>query len=184
MSNLQIEDWLNDFYNLNPDAVNAEEEKPKKKASTLMLVDELSAMDLRNMNFYKNLSDEHKKEINLWTLMRYMSSSQNSSEHHILMVNDLVNCNFNLVRKHPELQWKLLALCGTGKKQFHKWLGVPKGIKKNKLEDAVLQHKPFLNDDELEIFMKINTTDDLIVFFKDYGYDDKTISELLDATKK
>jgi hypothetical protein len=171
------ENWLEEFYTLNPDAIK-EEPKKKKKESTLSLTSELNAMDLSDMNFYKNLSDEHKKEISLWVLMRYMSSSQQASEHHLMMVNDLVNHNYNNLSKHPELQWKLLALCGTHRKQFHPWIAPPKGIKKNRIEEAVLERYPLMKDDELELFLKINTQEDLELFFKENGYDDKAIKEI------
>jgi hypothetical protein len=172
-----MSDWLDDFFQLNPDKV-IEEEKTKKKASTLTLQVELPAMDLRDMDFYKNLSDDHKKEISLWVLMRFMSSSQAASEHHLMMVNDLVNHNFNVISKHPELQWKLLALCGTKRKQFHPWIAPPKGVKKNKIEQALIDHFPLMKDDELELLLQINTQEDLEQFFKDNGYDDKTIKEI------
>lgn len=178
-----MSNWVEDFYELNPDAVQVEEPKKKKKESTLGLDQELPAMDFRNMNFYKGLTDEQKKEISIWVLMRFMSSSQKDSEHHIMMVNDLVNHNFNNLAKHPELQWKLLALCGTNKKQYHPWIPPPKGVKKNKVEEAILKHYPLLRDDELELFMKLNTKAELEAFFKDNGYDDKTIKELFKGDK-
>src|ERR1700756_3326032 len=137
-----VEDWMSNFFELNSDAIQEEEVKKKKKESTLTLQMELPAMDFRDMNFYANLSDEHKKEISLWLLMRYMSSSQNNTEYHLMMVNDMVNHNFSSLSKHPELQWKLLAMCGTKRKQFHPWIAPPKGIKKNKLEEAILQFRP------------------------------------------
>jgi hypothetical protein len=180
-----ISDWIDGFYELNPDAVRATDEPiKKKKENTLSLQVELPAMDYRNMDFYKNLSDEHKKEISLWVLMRFMSSSQNQPEHHIMMVNDIVNNNFSNISKHPELQWKLLALCGTGRKQFHPWIPPPKGIKKNKLEQAVLTHYPLLKDSDLEMLLSINTQEDWEQFFKENGYDDKTISELFKSNTK
>jgi len=182
--NNEVGDWLEGFYDSNPDAVKEEVTKKKKKESTLTLQMELPAMDLGNKNFYRDLSDEHKKEIGIWVLMRFMSSSQNNAEHHIMMVNDLVNHNFNNLSKHPELQWKLLALCGTGKKQFHPWIAPPKGIKKNKVEAAILEHYPLLRDDELEMLLRINTQEDLEEFFKDNGYDDKTIKELFKGDAK
>lgn len=175
--------WVDEFYAMNPDAIRDEEPKKKKKESTLGLPTELMAMDTQNMDFYKNLSDEHKKEISLWVLMRFMSSCQGMPEHHIMMVNDLVNHNFNNIAKHPELQWKCLALCGTGRKQFHPWIAPPKGVKKNKVEAAIIEHFPLLNDDELELLLKINTQEDLEGFFKENGYDDKTIKELFKDTK-
>ena len=179
-----VADWLNGFFELNPDAAQEEDEKAKKKESTLTLAMELPAMDFSNKDFYKNLSDEHKKEISIWVLMRYMSSSQAAAEHHIMMVNDLVNNNFNSLTKHPELQWMLLALCGTGKKQFHPWIPPPKGTKKNKVEAAILEHYPLLRDDELEMLLNINTKEELEQFFKDNGYDDKTIKELFKSDGK
>ena len=178
MSN-EVGNWLEDFVELNPDAIKEEEPKKKKKESTLSLQAELPAMDFRNKNFYRDLSDEHKKEISLWVLMRFMSSCQGMPEHHLMTVNDLVNNNFSNLSKHPELQWKLLSLCGTGKKQYHPWIPPPKGIKKNKLEAEILIHYPLLRDDELEMLIKINTKEDFEQFFIEMGYDNKTIKELL-----
>ncbi len=179
----EVENWMSEFFDLNPDAVKEEEIKAKKKASTLTLAMELPAMDNRDMNFYKNLSEEHKKEISLWVLMRYMSSSQSAAEHHIIMVNDLVNHNFSNLSKHPELQWKLLALCGTKKKQYHPWIAPPRGIKKNKLEQAILDIKPMKNSD-LELWMSINNNKEVLSeFFRDNGWDDKAIKDLLKDVK-
>lgn len=178
-----MSNWLEGFFELNPDAIEVEIESSKKK-STLTLEMELPAMDFRNKDFYKNLSDEHKKEIGLWLLMRFMSSSQSAPEHHLMMVNDLVNHNFNDLSKHPELQWKLLALCGTGRKQYHPWIPPGKGVKKNKLEEAILKFYPLMRDDDLELYIQVNTRADFEQFFKDNGYDDKSIKELFKAETK
>lgn len=180
-----MQDWLSGFYELNPDAKEEEVvEKVKKKASTLTLAVELPAMDYCNKNFYRDLSEEHKKEIGIWVLMRFMSSSQGDAEHHIMMVNDLVNHNFNALSKHPELQWKLLAMCGTNKKQFHPWIPPPKGAKKNKIEEAVLAYFPLIKDEDLEMLLSINTQDDLTTMFKENGLDDKAIKEIFKDSAK
>lgn len=173
-----ISDWLGSFHQLNPDAVAVVEEVTKKKESTLSLQQELPAMDYGDKNFYKNLSDEHKKEISIWLLMRYMSSSNSAAEHHLMMVNDLVNQNFTSLTKHPELQWLLLTLCATHKKQFHPWIPPPKGAKKNKIEEALIQFFPLMKDDDLELMMKINSQADLESFFKENGFDDKTVKDI------
>jgi hypothetical protein len=180
-----IGDWRDSFFEMNPDAVIEEEEKPKKKVSTLTLDMELPAMDFCNKNFYRDLSDEHKKEISLWILMRYMSSSQNYPEHHLMMVNDLVNNNFNSLSKHPELQWMLLALCGTNRKQYHPWIAPSRGgAKANKLGQAFAEIYPLMKDDDIELIMKLNTEEEMKTFFKDNGYDDKTIKELFKGVAK
>ena len=178
----EVENWLGNFFDLNPDAVA--EEEIKKPTSTLLLNDELTAMDFCNKTFYRNLSEQHKKEISLWLLMRYMSSSRLDSEHHLLLVNKLVNHEFNTLRKHPELQWLLLSLCGTGKKQYHTWIKPPKGTKKNPLEQAILNYYPLLKDDEIDMLLDINTKTDFEQFFKDNGYDDKSIKDLFKGSVK
>lgn len=179
-----MSNWVEDFFALNPDAVKEEvDTKKKKKESTLGLDRELPAMDYRNMDFYNSLTPDEKKEISLWLLMRFMSSSQKDPIHHLLMVNDVVNVNFSVIAKHPELQWKLLVMCGTKTKQFHPWVAPPKGAKKNKLEEAVLGLYPLMKDDELELFLQVNTKEELEEFFKDNGFDDKTIKELFKGDK-
>lgn len=179
-----MQDWLNGFFEMNPDAVEVVEEKPKKKVSTLTLDMELPAMDFCNKNFYRDLSPEHKKEISLWMLMRFMSSSEGNAAHHLLSVNDFVNHNYTALAKHPELQWKLLAICGTMRRQKHPWIPPPRGTKKNKIEEALLDLYPLIKDDDIELMLKLNTKTDLEQLFKENGYDDKTIKELFKGEAK
>lgn len=179
-----VNDWIDGFYELNPDAVRTEEVKAKKKESTLTLAMELPAMDYRKKDFYTNLSEEHKKEISLWVLMRYMSSCQGDAEQHLSIVNDVVNVNFAALSKHPELQWKLLSICGTNKKQFHPWIAPGKKAKKNKLEEALLQFYPLMKDSDLEMLQQINTREDFEQFFKENAFDDKAIKEIFDGKTK
>lgn len=180
-----VEEWRRSFFDLNPAAVEEDEVnlKAKRKESTLTLAMELPAMDYRDKDFYKNLSDEHKKEISMWILMRYMSSSQSDAELHLSLVNDVVNVNFSLLSKHPELQWKLLSICGTNKKQFHPWIPPGKRGAKNKLEETLVKFFPLMKDDELEMLLEINTQEDLTAFFKENAFDDKTIKELFKGYK-
>lgn len=177
--------WIEEFYELNPDAIQyVGKQKKEKKETTLKLEDELRAMDFGDKKFYDKLTPEQKKEFSAWILMRFMSSSQNNSEHHILMVNDVVNAGFNSITKHPELQWLLLSVCGTKKKQFHPWIAPPKGIKKNKLEEALLKINPLLSQRDVLLLQKINTTDEFADYFKSYGYDDDVIDVILDRKQK
>ena len=175
--------WIDEFYKLNPHAsgssVEAEETKKEHKLDLFKVI--LPALDRRDTNFYENASEEHKKELGkqVWTLTRWMSSAKSNAEHHLLIVNDLVNKNSSDLKRHPELQWKLLALCGVGKSQMHQWIAPPKGIKKNKVEEAVLKIYPLLKNDDLELLLKVNSDEDLTELFKGAGLSDKEIKELL-----
>jgi hypothetical protein len=173
-----IEQWRNEFFSLNP-TTDDETVSLGKKENTLSLSSELNAMDLCDREFYSNLSDVHKKEISLWVLMRYMSSSANSAERHLLYVNSFVNYNFSVLNKHPELQWKLLTVCGTRKKQMHQWIPPHKKTKKNRLEELLYTMFPLMKRDEVELLLQINTAEDLTAFLKENAMDDKAIKDIL-----
>lgn len=182
MSN-ELTDWIDGFYTLNPDAARHDSAKAKKPAAIPLQL-ELSAMDNCDMGFYMSLTPEQKKEISLWILMRFMSSSQSSAVQHLTLVNDMVNVNFNIISKHPELQWKLLAVCGTNKKQFHTWIPPGKKAKKNKLEEALISLNPLMKDDELELLQRVNTQADFELYFRENAFDDKTIKEIFKSDTK
>jgi hypothetical protein len=94
----------------------------KAKEKLLDIKDVLSNLDCNNYEYYNNLSDDEKKEISSFVLMRFLSSSSgNYPEHYLLCVNDIVNYNFSILNKHPNLMWMSLALCGIGSKQYHPW---------------------------------------------------------------
>lgn len=139
----------------------------------------LSALDRNDHEFYNTLTDEEKKEFAGWLTMRWASSCHGNPEHYLLYINDLVNVNFHVLRNHPELIWKLLAVCGTGKKERHVWIPVPKKKKKSVLQAELSKVYPLYKDDEIDVLISVNTKDELAEIFSDYGYDDKEIKKLL-----
>jgi hypothetical protein len=171
-----VDNWLDKFRGLNPGTIPTETKKTKDFALPIATV--LSALDKGDKNFYDNLSEDEKKSMSLWLLMRWMSSTKSLKEHHLMMVNDIVNYNFSDLSKHPELQWKLLSMCGSGKNQYHEWISPPKGMKKNRMEELIFKFYPMMNDNEIELMLKINTENELETFLKDNGYDDKLIKDV------
>lgn len=149
------------------------------KETKLNIFDVLKELDRCNFSYYRSLSDAEKKSMSLWVLTRWMSSSENHREHHLLMVNDLVNNGASELKNHPELQWMSLCICGTGTVNKHKWIAPPKKPKKDRLFDAILKLKPHLKDDEIEMMIAILTKDEIIELLKDSGLDDNEIKEIL-----
>lgn len=176
-----MSNWVEQFFELNPDAVRVEETKEKKsKEYKLDLFKEvLPALDRRDKKFYSALNDEQKKDISIWTLTRWMSSTIRDSDLQLSNVNAICNVHSKVLTKHKELQWMLLAVSGTGRPERHEWIAPPRGAKKNRLEELVLERFPSLRDAELDLFLALNTVEDLEQFLKDNGLDDKTINELL-----
>lgn len=126
----------------------------------------------------------------MWVIMRYVSSVGSSikdiDEHYLLMTNEFVNTHFNILRHHPELQWRLMQLCGIGKSQYHYWIqpGKGAGAKMSKLEKWLVEVYPDLNDDELELLITSNAQEDFEQMMRDAGLDDKAIKELFKKGKK
>lgn len=187
MSN-EVGDWLAGFHDLNPATADVEDDTKAKTYKLDLFRQVLPALDRRDKFYFSRLTPEEKASIEPWLLMRWMTSAVSDREqpHYLLSINDFVNNNFScLVQKktlgiegHKELQWMLLALCGTGKTPQRKFMKPPKGAVKNRLEEALLSFFPLLKDSDLELLIQINTQDDLKQFFIDNGYDDKTIKEI------
>lgn len=141
----------------------------------------LNAIDNNDLEFYNNLNEDQKKEFSPWVAMRFASSAAGGnvvSSFYLMMVNELVNKNFNDLYKYPALQWKLLACCGAGQKIYHPWIKPPKGVKKNKLESLISKTYPGANYDEIQMMLELNTDAELKQLAKEMGYDDKEIKDL------
>jgi len=175
----EVENWREEFYTLNPDAIQDEVEVKKKAYTNDLFGVVIPALDRRNKKFYSTLTEEQKKEISIWTLTRWMSHAYSDTAKQICNVNHVANIDSKFLTKHKELQWMLLSMTGSGRPVKHEWIAAPKGIKKNKLEEALLNHFPLLRNDELELLLRLNTKKDFELFFKENAYDDKTIKELL-----
>ena len=84
----------------------------------LTIKNEMSAIDTKNRTWYNSPTDDEKKKVGIWVLMRYCSSVKNNvtdiEEHYLEFTNEIVNVHFNTLR-HPELQFKLMQAIGIGK---------------------------------------------------------------------
>ena len=140
----------------------------------------LEAIDRNDFGFYSRLTPEQKKAFSPWLAMRYASSATGpAAYHYLLMVNDIVNTDFSTLTKHPELQWMLLAVCGIGRPTFHPWIPPGKGKKKkSKLFDFVRQAYPTMEHKDIDLWLTLNTKEDIKQLAVESGMDDKEIKEL------
>lgn len=167
-----------------------------KKEFKLDMFELLTALDKRDFKFYSTLTDEQKKSFAGIVAMRWMSSAPYSDVmdeiFHILVVNDSANQHFwnSEITKHPELQYLMLACCGTGStkipsraphwaKSKHAWIKGPATKKrKNKSMQILSDFYPTANTEELQMFFNMNDADDIIGIAKMMGRQDEQIKEL------
>ena len=147
----------------------------------LTIKEEMRAIDTKDRAWYESLTEEEKKKLSPWLLMRYTSNCSDKmfTEHFLEWTNEVVNVHFNKLRKHTQLQFQLLQLVGLGKSVFHPWIQPGKAQKKNKLQAWIIENYKHLNDDEIDILIKETSKDEWKNIFIEYGMDDKQIKELL-----
>ena len=141
----------------------------------------MRSIDTKDRGWYDSLTEEEKKKVGIWLLMRYTSSCGDKmfSEHYLEWTNEVVNVHFNKLRKHPQLQYQLMQLEGLGKSTFHPWIAPGKAMKQSKIQKWVIENYSHLNDDEVEIFISTKTKEDFVELFEEHGMDKKQIKELL-----
>lgn len=148
----------------------------------------MAAIDLRKFNWYENLTEEDRDEVNkkMWIFQRWASSVSANvysiNEHYLTLMNDLVNVNFNDLTKHPELQIRLMQCVGLGTSQEHPWIKPMKKKKdtsgNKKLFKYYVQIFPSMNDDEIA-FMMDSPKAEIKEFLQLQGLDDKKIKGML-----
>lgn len=143
----------------------------------LPLKDILAAVDYNAKSAWKELSDDERKQVSFWLLNRYVSNVEGNYEKKALAVfktNEYFNKNFNELQKnHKQLLWQLLcASGGTGKIEFHPWMGLKqKKDVSNKAVKLLMQIYPNKKQDEVELLARISTTKEIKELASEHGYD-------------
>ena len=152
----------------------------------LPLNDVLNAIDRRDFDWYSNLSDDMKKKWSSWLFVRYTSSVKGSGAADALLnTNEFVNKYYTDLYKHEELMWKLMCLTGSGKKQFHEWIKPPTSTKKkDKVSEFISETFPHMKSDEIELYRKLNSDDDIKRMAIDMGMLDKDVDEIFGKKKR
>lgn len=141
----------------------------------------INAIDNRNYEFYDNLSDEEKKEVSPYVLLRWISSvdgNRDIQEYYIEAVNELVNKDhWNLSKDHKALLWKLYASCGMGGKVKHQYIKAGGKEKANKIEKLLCEIYPAWKMSDIKLMASMMTKEDKNELFDKMGFDKKQRKE-------
>ena len=156
----------------------------------LALNEVLTNLDKKNLKYYDSLSEEEQKEFQPFVLMRFLSSSDNSSleaKYSLITTNEFVNQYLWELPKEKELHAKLLAASGLGFKQKHSWIAA-----KNKNTDIVKDFIKMIsnmngqnpNRLELDIHIKNLTYVKLVDLLDEYGIQKDEAKKITNHYKK
>lgn len=150
-------------------------------AAKLDIKRELSAVDLKNYDFYDKLTPEEQKEFSPYVLMRFIASVQGDrdiQEWFLEMTNEMVNKNhWDLSKNHKALLWKLYAATGAGVKCFHPYLAAGKKEKANKIEKLLVELYPAMKMSEIKMLAAMMDKKDREELFDKMGFDKKQRKE-------
>jgi hypothetical protein len=150
----------------------------------LTIKEEMRAIDTKNRSWYDSLTDDEKKKLSPWVLMRYTSNVKHDisdfEEHYLEWTNELVNVHFNTLRHHSELQFKLMQTVGLGKIMFHPWIAPgKKGGDSTKAHQTLGEIYKHLNGDEIDILVNQHSKEELTDLLEQYGYKPADIKKIL-----
>jgi hypothetical protein len=151
--------------------------------SNISIKNEMLAIDTKDRGWWNRLTDEERKKVGPWILMRYTSACKNNNrqfeEHYLEWTNELVNVHFNSLSHHPQLQIQLMQAIGLGISMYHPWIAPGKKGTSNKLHQTFQKIYRHLNDDELDIMINMHDKDELTELLEQHGIDKKEIKKLL-----
>ena len=140
----------------------------------LTIANEMKEFDLKNRNFYLDLTDEEKKKFSNFLMIRWGSSvqgSQDLQEFYVIATNERLNKHFFSINKHPKLQWLCATSVSPGMGTHrHTWIAPKKkeagatGFKKQLAE--LFPNKKM---DEIELLAAITTKKELDAYLKQLG---------------
>ena len=149
----------------------------------LHISNEMRQLDLKNRDFYDELTPEERKKFSTFLMIRWSSAVQvgnssrdkNIEQYYLQSCNENLNKHFFAISKHPKLQWLLATTVGPGVGEYrHPWIAPkkkqPGASAKRKALTAMYPH---YKDDEIEVMMQIVSDKEIKQYAKDSGEDPK-----------
>jgi len=144
---------------------------------------EMAQLDLRNRQFYDELTDEERKKFSTYLMLRWGSVVNGIPElqqYYLQAINERVNKRFFDINKHPKLQWLLLTTVSPNMgKHRHEWIAYNSKIAKNKRAQKLLELYPHIKSDEAELLSYKISNEEFQAILMNFAMSDKEIKEAM-----
>ena len=152
-------------------------------SNKLDIINEMAQLDLRNREFYDELTDEERKKFSTYLMLRWGSVVNGIPElqqYYLQAMNERVNKRFFDINKHPKLQWLLLTTVSPNMgKHRQEWMAYSSKTTKNKRAQKLLELYPHIKTDEAELLSTQISDTDYKSMLVELGYSDKEIKEAM-----
>ena len=143
----------------------------------LTIANEMREFDLKNRDFYSELTNEEEKKFSNFLMIRWGSSVQGSrdlQEFYVISTNERLNKHFFAINRHPQLQWLCASSVSPGMGTHrHQWISPKKkdenaastGTKKKQL----MMLFPNMKGSDVELLSKIITQKEIDAYLRELG---------------
>jgi len=144
----------------------------------LSIHNEMQQFDLKNRNFYAELSDEERKKFSPFLMIRWGSAvegSQELQEFYLVATNERFNKHFFTLSRHPALQW----LCATTVSPDmgtprHNWIAPKKKEPgASSIRKQLAEIYPEMKDDDIAVLASITSKKQIDEHLKLMGQETK-----------
>jgi hypothetical protein len=144
----------------------------------LSIANEMAQFDLKNRQFYEELTDDERKKFSNYLMIRWGSAVQGSrdlQEFYLISCNERFNKHFFAINRHPKLQWLCATTVSPGMGSHrHQWIA-PKKKENNDTAQKKMLSELFANmkADEIEVMATVNTKKELDAYLRELGRESK-----------
>ena len=144
----------------------------------LSIQNEMVQFDLKNRDFYDELTDEERKKFSNYLMIRWGSAVQGSpdlQEFYVISTNERLNKHFFDVNKHPKLQWLMATSVSPGMGTYrHQWIAPKKKESgNNEVKKALMELYPMMKMSDVEALAAITDKKELKEYLREHGGTDK-----------
>ena len=154
-------------------------------SNKLDIGNEMAQFDLKNREFFDELTDDEKKKFSPYIMIRWgscVTGDPTLQAYYLMSTNQKLNQNFFDISttKHKKLQWLMSTTVSPGMGKFrHQWISPKKKESNNKAAKFLSTIYPLAKQDEIELMAKLNDINDLKDLARKHGWDDKRIKSEL-----
>jgi hypothetical protein len=144
----------------------------------LNIANEMRQFDLKNRDFYDQLTPEERKKFSNYLMIRWGSAVQGSQEvkdYYVQSCKHYLKKDFFSINKHPKLQWLCATAVSPGMGVHrHQWISPKKKeAGANTIRKQLAELYPNMKDDELDLLAKITTKKELDDYVRAHGNETK-----------
>ena len=149
----------------------------------LHIGNEMRQLDLKNRDFYDDLTAEEQKKFSTFLMIRWSSAVQvgnsprdkNIEQYYLQSCNENLNKHFFDIGRHPKLQWLCATTVSPGQGTWqHSWIRPKKKeAGASAKRKALATMFPHYKEDELDVMMQIVTQKEIDAYHKSAGVDKK-----------